>query len=301
MGTVRSLVVYLLVLIGVGLGLISGVTYLAGQHARNLVGVVLGGYERFTLAQTSAVFKRLSASPEVQRLERQSCQSFGQEMEHYEGFFAVLALGDAAGNPICDSNLTEPDKLPTMADRVYYQRVKNSQDMVIGEYAVSRTTGKQVIHFAYPLRSAEGELRGFILAAINLGWFANQEVDNYIDQQGVEILGVDERGRVLFSYPTQADLVGEQVVSAQMVGTMFAKESRTHIMRGHDGVYRLYGYKMVEEGDNKQILFMVGLSPWSFAPLAGGVFGLMTICALVGWYWAGVIWQKRLRVNAKKK
>lgn len=297
----RGLLAYLLVLILIGSALFYGVLVLASSHAKELVGLLLGGYERFTLTQTSTTLKRLANLPSVQRMDSKSCANFGQEIQLAEGFFAVLAIGDKNGSPVCSDTQNDPSALPTMADRTYYQRVRDSQKMVVGEYAVSKTTGKQVLHLAYPINSVDGSFVGFILAGVNLEWFVNPEVDKYMGSKGVEVLGVDDRGRVLYTYPADIAKIGETVVSAEMVGAMFGNAKGIHVMRGHDGEYKVYEHKVVPGSENKQMLFLVGVSAWNFAPIALGVFGLMTICALVGWYWAGVILPVSRKSVPKKK
>lgn len=126
-----------------------------------------------------------------------------------------------------------------------------------------------------------------MLASVNLEWFADEKVEEYIGGRGVEVMGVDGRGRLLFSYPRSGDEIGSSVLTAEMVGAMVNKARPYQIMKGHDGVYRVYSYKVVRE--EEPMLFLVGVSLVGFLPVILGVSGFMILAA--GGSWVYLSWQ----------
>lgn len=286
-------------LVVVGYGLVFGLVSLAGNHARELVGLVLGGYERFTMTYTESLLAHLSRMDVVRRLDQNSCKFMQADLEQSQGFLAVLALGDAEGNPVCTADPLAKQPLPTMADRPYYHKVKVSEGLVVGDYAVSKTTGEQVLHFAYPIREGDKFL-GFVLASVNLEWFVDERVDQYLGGRGVQVLGIDGRGQMLYSYPKDAAGIGEQVVSPDMIAAMVAGEPKYQVMRGHDGVYRVYGYKVISGESENEILFLAGVSLEGFRSVMVGVLGFMVLAAGISWYAFSRLWVKEKATTKKK-
>lgn len=166
----------------------------------------------------------------------------------------------------------------------------------MGEYAVSKTTGKQVLHFAYPIREA-GELKGFVLASVNLDWFADKRVGEYVGDRGVQVMGVDGSGRLLFSYPPMNEKIGQDIVTTETAEAMVNNEIKYKIMRGLDGVYRVYSYKVARAGE--PMLFLVGVSLAGFAPLIYAFVGFLMLVA--GGSWLYIAWVIRAGETRAKK
>jgi hypothetical protein len=55
-----------------------------------------------------------------------------------------------------------------VADRPYFQRILKSRSFEVGEHAMSRTTGKRSIHFAWPIVGADGAVRLVLVASYDL-------------------------------------------------------------------------------------------------------------------------------------
>ncbi len=101
-----------------------------------------------------------------------------------------IAIFDLEGNVIVQS-LGEP--LPNHKDRVYFQQALNSSNPVVSNPELSKSTGKQVIHFAAPVKDkATGKTIAVIrarmpinrLEEIILGFSTRDEELHVIDSSG---------------------------------------------------------------------------------------------------------------------
>jgi hypothetical protein len=221
-----------------------------------------------------------------------------EDLESSNHFFAVIAVGDAEGNAVCTADPAVPKPLPTMSDRLYYERVKGSKGLVIGEYAISRTTNEQVVHFAYPILSPAGEFRGFVMAAVNLGWFADTMTTQYFHDNNVEIMSIDTSGKLLYRYPEDLSELGKNVLTPEFASIVLSNAGGYRLMRGYDGLYRIYAFENVPNGVPTSGFFAVGISIMPFLPLLF-LLGLLSVGSLVS-VWKHVVQDVPPTVKKKK-
>lgn len=276
----------LILMVGFAVLTLRSLVVMAGEIAQQTVGVVVAGQQRFTRTMVETTLAQLASDPEIRQINASSCERMQAAKEKSGGFFAVLAIGDSQGKPVCAVGYPENYELPTMADREYYATVKEAQGLVFGEYAVSRLTGKQVIHFAYPIREM-GQFRGFILASVDLQWFINEESDRYLGDRDVEIFGVDRSGKTLFVYPSQPERLGELVVSPELVSAIFSGQNTARLLKGYDGEYRVYGFRQLNTLDSEATLVFVGVSLSAFKPIIWLV--IIGIIILLGALWQSLV------------
>lgn len=297
----QKYVLLLAYLVVVGLLGIVGIYHLAGAQSRELVGVVMGGYERFTIMHVESVLKRMANDPRIRNLNATACRTYGEDVNNSNGFLEVLSVGNKEGQIVCTAHENTSGVLPNVTDRLYFQRVAASEGMVVGEYAIARTTGKEVLHFAYPIRGEKGEFLGFVLAGVNLKWFINPKVDGYLRDQGVVVLGVDERGKLLFSYPEGFAERGSEIVTAEMVGDMLGGKTKYRFTKGYDGQYRVYAYKTIYQENDRAMLFLAGVSVLAFKHIALATGGVAIVMAALGWYGINIIWRDRKQLSSTRK
>ena len=209
-----------------------------------LVGAV---EERLVLNETSVVLSHFAAMPKVLAMDPTSCEDFRAALTASEGFFSVLAVGDREGNPVCTADPAVSTPLPTMKDREYFLKAKVAEGMVSGGYATSRTTGKPLLHFAYPVRDAQGEFRGIVLAGVDLGWFVTPDLESAFAREGVTVEVVDGGGLLLFSYPMAKQRPGQYVMSPRVGSVLLSNSPGSRIVWDdltHE--YRLYAYQWVD-------------------------------------------------------
>ena len=257
-----------------------GVIPRAERRMQILTKIVAEGELRLLLAEVGAI------SGHVENLYKQQgklTQSMCDELSPYwrgaDGLYAVMAIGDAEGNSVCTVNESIVETLPTMNDRQYYQDAKNAQSLVVGEYAVSKTTGKPVLHLAYPLVNTQGKFEGLFMMGLDLNWFVSRELSQLLSGSRVVLTVVDDQGKTLFTYPGDEEDIGDNALSGELISMILSGEGTPQLVRGYDSKYRVYAYQWVEEAGTKlAVVSGVVMSDYLQLLMIGVVFG-----GLVGW------------------
>lgn len=257
------LVVVILVLSGVGFW--RGIVAIAGKRAQELVAITVAGQERWTYAAAELMLAHLANLNEVKKLDVNSCLSLTSDFSNGKGLIAVLAVGDKNGEPVCTADRTITTKLPTMVDRLYFQKVKNSTGLVVGGYEVSKTTGKGVIHYAYPITDKQGKFNGFVLLGIDLSWFPQQVVDQVFSGKGTKVTAVDRNGKILYSYPSSEDKAGQYAVSLPLLTQLLKDDWSYKYLQGYDGKYRVYAHSPIGSKQDGAIVYAgISLSDYGY-------------------------------------
>ena len=262
------------------------VVKMAGRRARQIAQVAVLGQEKLMWATARGMLSHLASMPEVKEMKMSACESFQADLYGTDGLVAVVAMGDVAGTAICTADPSVAEPLPTMSDREYYQKVKEAEGLVVGEYVVSKTTGKPVLHFAYPVRGEGGEFVGFVMAGFNLEWFAHRTADQVFADDGSQVMLVDRVGRVLFAYPQESAPVGSSQVSVRMLNLALSEPGQAKLLQGLDGKYRVYAHGGYN--DTREVMLYVGVSPFAYKE----GLGLILLLLLGLWMVSYKVWKK---------
>lgn len=262
----------------------QSVMYTAGKQAEELVVVTVSGQQRWMHQMAAMTLKHLANLPEVKRLEADSCTGLQSDLVNGNKLFAVMALGDKNGEPICTADPKIATPLPTMADRSYFQKVKSAKDLVVGNYEISKTTGKAVIHYAYPILGEKGEFRGFIMMAMDLSWFPNELVDHVFRGQNTQIMAVDRNGKILFTNPSSPSELGKNAVSPSIMRQLLKDDISSKYLQGSDGQYRVYAHAPI--GDMAEgVMIFAGVSLFDYAIIMWIHVAFMGLMLVGGWAW----------------
>lgn len=264
-----------------GFFLMYGVIVPRAERRMNALATIMSqGQLRLMLNEVGTVMTHgVEEYNRTQSINKDLCETSFADLRGSRGLLAVLAVGDKNGNAVCTADPDVAEPLPTMSDRSYYRDVQVSLGMVVGEFAISKTTGKPVLHFAYPLRDKEGQFQGLVMAGVDLTWFVSEEVGNELAKSGVSLVGVDQGGKILFKYPGSVHDLGQNALPAKLISLMLAGEKTPSLLRGYDGKYRIYAYQWVEQSGTR-IAVVAGVTMNDYWQVLGLGVGL---AGLVGW------------------
>jgi PAS domain S-box-containing protein len=146
----------------------------------------------------------LSELPAIKTKDALQCDDYLSKIKkHYPGFVVFIAV-DLSGNAVCGSSQS------SAVGRAYFDSALQSGKFTIGEFAVGRTTGSHVLHFALPSYSDDSQMTGVVIAALSLDWLAE-----HIAQKGVRpgsaLTITDRNGTILARYPDNNRFVGKNV------------------------------------------------------------------------------------------
>lgn len=142
------------------------------------------------------ILKTLSINPSLKKLDKGEILEQFQTLVRTTGLFHNLLLADPEGNLLLST--IPAGKITPASDRLYFKRAKEKKDFVWGEFAISRSTKKPVIHFAMPVLNEKNEIVSIIVAVPVmenlLPSFENLNHDYFLlDENGVIVRAKDNK------------------------------------------------------------------------------------------------------------
>jgi len=189
-------------------------------------------------AQLSAV----AEAPVVQGFQDPECGRYLRRLEATNAATTSVSVYDVNGDRRCSAV-----DLVNITDRPYFRQAVQSDEFIVGEYIVGKTSALPVLPFAMRIKR-EGQVIGVIVTTLRLDWlrqylaersgdFPSRSSITVIDRAGTILVRIPNRereGTKLARYP--------QLLTAQQSGTLRSTAENTA-----DGVARLLGYTAVEE------------------------------------------------------
>ena len=152
---------------------------------------------------------------------------------------AGLIVAEPNGNVIADSH--HSNKKLNISDLPSFQRVVQTKNFVIGEYQVSRITGKSMLTLRHPVFDKTGRVKKIISAGLDLSHLSQHLIISAFPS-GTHLNIVDHNGTVLFRYPEPAAFVGKLMRHKDVIKEAFRKKEGIIEAIGLDNVTRLYGF-----------------------------------------------------------
>lgn len=150
-----------------------------------------------------------------------------------------LLITNADGEVI-DRTYSTKQKL-NISDQPYYQRVMQTKDFVIGEYLISRITGKPILTLLQPTLNKAGEVKNIIAAGIDLRHI-HRVIEKSSFPAGAHVRIFDHNGTILYRYPDPGNYVGKKLPQDAVIKAALEKKEGLIEAIGLDGKPLLYGF-----------------------------------------------------------
>jgi signal transduction histidine kinase len=155
------------------------------------------------------------------------------------------------GELFCDSSNHKP---MTIAGQPYFANALKGGGFTVGEFAVGRITGRNIILFALPFYGNDARIGGVVKAALSLDWLAASIARKGVPPGGALAI-TDRNGTVLARYPSNEQFVGRKIPDDRYLR---ANHPDTADTRDVDGVERIIGYSALQ-ADSGGLLVSFGL------------------------------------------
>ncbi|MBR0696902.1 ATP-binding protein [Bradyrhizobium lablabi] len=192
----------------------------------------------------------LSELPAIKAKDVAGCDAYLSRINRRYPEFIVFIVVDMNGNSFCDS--AREHKPSTAAGRGYFARAVETGKFTVGEFAIGRTTGRNVLQFAVPFYDDEDRMGGVVVAALSLDWLAD-----YIANKGVPagaaLAITDRNGVILARYPDNDLFVGKKSPADR---DPIRGNGTVADMAGIDNARRIVGFAAV----GQDLLVSFGLS-----------------------------------------
>ncbi len=220
----------------------------------------------------------LSQVPSIRRLDKAGATEILTKLHRLYPSYANLSLITLDARVYA---LSIPFRgVVDVSSRKYFKDVVRTREFSVGEFAISYTTKRPVLHFAHPVFSDSGELVGVLGATYDLTSLS-QAFDAAHLPEGSAMALSDSGGTRLFRHPNPQQWIGRPEVDEVWAQFITVGEEGTTIATGADGVRRLYAVKRLRThpGEASFLLARVGI-PEAQA-LAGAKAILMRNLALM--------------------
>ncbi|HEX2936429.1 MAG TPA: ATP-binding protein [Bacteroidales bacterium] len=246
--SIRTNLVLLVLLILVPLfAIILYSSYEQKQHAieyasQNAIRVArnLAQQQKFVEENTKQLLGVLSQIPDIRYPKDSSrINSLLKHIMKQNPSYAVLLQVDSRGELIASG--LGVAKL-NVKDRKYFKDVMRTKSFSVGEYTKSRLTRLPVLHYAYPILSADRRVESVLIASFDLSYYNNVFKSANLGNDAIFTF-IDHRGTIMYHSPNAKIINGVRERSEILDYTINSdKQEDTFVAESNDSTRRLYGY-----------------------------------------------------------
>ena len=227
------------------------------QETTALIDVIAAEQEAIA-ASTRQLLLALSALPQVRSRDAAACSKLFAELIQQNPQYVSIIGFDTQGNVFA---LSMPFSRPLDAgNRKYFRDAVQTRKFSVGEYVISKTTSKPVIHFSYPVLNEAGTLQAVLAVSVDLSYIRQSSIWSDMPKASTITL-LDHRGIILHRVPDHETYAGKPENPDIFRMLSGANNEGTYTAVGLDGVSKLYAYRQVslEEGSTPYLYVRAGI------------------------------------------
>lgn len=200
----------------------------------------LAARQRDFVTHSHQLLASLAHSPEVRGLTAVSaCNKLLAELDGLHRDYVDLIVAAVDGTVRCSANPT--GHALNVADRPYFRRVLDTSDFAIGDFQISRISGKRSLIFAQPVFDNVGEIQAVVAVGLDPTWF-NAYLADILLPAGSVVTLIDSNGTILARNPNPAGWVGHPIPELAQFKSFIARNSQATIETVWlDGMRRITG------------------------------------------------------------
>ena len=211
----------------------------------------------FDLAQ-EALDLLVAAQPFNADERRKGCDRMLRREVHEEPLIGDVEVALPDGSVVCRAIAT--DAQANIGHEAYFRKALVSPNLVIGESAESRVTGRQLLLFAKAIRDPTGEAQHVVVVAFDASRLRAKLADAK-HPHSASVGVIDSTGRVLVSDPDPAGWVGKNASQTPFFRAATAHGGEgTFVNVGLGGTADVYGLAQLTQPAARPILLWVGLA-----------------------------------------
>ncbi len=214
----------------------------AYEDSERVVSLVALEHQR-AMEGARRVVGSLAALDAVQRRDVAACARVLEGLRPAMPAYLRLAVADTRGDVFCST--AERAGPVNVADRPYFTRALSERGFVVGDFVVSRVSGRAVLSSALPALDRTGDPRAVVIAGVDLGWLQARAAELPM-RKGSRIVVVDSQGTVLVRHPDPEEWAGKSLKDVAVVRAALASAGPGRLRaHGPDGVDRFFAFQPV--------------------------------------------------------
>ena len=250
--------------------------------ARNLATI-----QETVITNARQLLATLAQLPQVQRRDRDACNALFAALLKQSPHSATIGATDSEGR-LFASAPAAPGPV-NYADRLWFQKVIQTRDFVIGETVVGRISGKYGNNLAYPILDGEGRFQGALTTQLNLDWLGSLLAKSDFPPTTAMVL-TDSSRKVLFRYPEPQKYIGKMLPDV-LVKAMTNSDEGVAAGVGLPGDERLFAFTRLSPPWQEMWVFIGLPRDWAVGPVNRALWrnliwlGLVALFAMAAaWY-----------------
>ncbi|AFM24116.1 PAS domain S-box protein [Desulfomonile tiedjei] len=198
--------------------------------------------QKMMIEMTHRFLRDLAENPSVKSFSIQACSALFKDFFDSRPFmfYANVALSDDRGNIVCSA--LPVNDIVNVSDRQYFKFAIAEKRFSVGSFQVGRISHARTIGFGYPVIGEGGQVRGVLMASLDLSWFNHLAAAADLPA-GATLAIVDSNGTILSRYPDPEKWVGTAAPESEVVQTVLLEREGVAEATGIDGIRKLYGFK----------------------------------------------------------
>ncbi|MDB5779627.1 MAG: multi-sensor signal transduction histidine kinase [Polaromonas sp.] len=183
----------------------------------------------------------IASGPSVKDTQNRLCVQYLKNLQTQDMAYSNLGVVDLNGKLSCHA--ASPVADINVGDRTFFTQALEQRAFSVGDYTISRATGRPGMAFGMPVYSAGGVLNGVAFAAVDVMKFA-ETLSAVSILDGAQLRLIDRNGIVLASHPA-AGLAGSQEQDPAVLGAARAWQQGVAQATDGRGVEQVYAYAPV--------------------------------------------------------
>jgi two-component sensor histidine kinase len=215
------------------------------------------------ISGTEGLLRAIARVPSVRSLDVEACGAYLADVRRQSSQLSAISVIDRDGFVRCRSEAGIA--AARLDDRPYFQQALETGSFVVGEYTVSRISGRQGLTLATPIKEDDGSTIGVLAAGLDLDWLAARLRER--DLAGGNALTIaDRNGVIIAREPFPERFIGTRIPEA-FQPLVRATSPGTQEVTSQDGTRRVIGY-IPATANPTELYISAGISKdEAFAPI----------------------------------
>jgi two-component sensor histidine kinase len=187
---------------------------------------------------TQGLLLAVARTPAVRSFEAEPCRVYLDDVQADSPHLNTITVIDLQGNVRCRTEGTGQGQ--RLDDRPYFRQALATGRLAVGEYTVSRISGRRGLPLALPIRDSGGITVGVVAAGLDLEWLGARLRQRDF-ARGSALTIADRNGVIIAREPLPERFIGTRIPEP-FLELVNASSPGTREVTSQDGTRRVIGY-----------------------------------------------------------
>jgi signal transduction histidine kinase len=198
----------------------------------------------------------LAQLPAIRNHDQAACVTFLSHLLSLYPPYSNFGAVDRDGDIFCSG--LGANVPANISDRPYFRQAMDTRDFSVGEYALTRASGRPAISFGYPVLDDSGQVQGIVFAGLNLDRLPQFLMADVLPP-ATTLWVTDRRGMTLAYLPGPNQWRGRRFPEDRVLEGILAEHEGVLESVDTNGVSRLYAFTPVNASRQSDLYVVIGI------------------------------------------